>query len=926
MRLAALRQLGVLLPLASLTWGQTSTASVSGIVNDPTGAVVAGASITVTDLARNTKYVGFSNSVGFYTVPELQPGAYRLTAELAGFRAYEVTSLSLSTQQKATVNIVLELGQVSERVSVTGEALLLEGSSSTLSAVVENKRILDLPLNGRNIYSLTALVPGVFFVRQTTGIADSFTANRFIVNGGQESTSDIMIDGVTATVSHNIANIPAVSAIPSVEGIQEFRIQTNAYSAEYGRSGGGLVTLVTKSGTNAIHGSAFEFLRNSKLDANNFFANRSGNPLRTFQRNQFGASAGGPIYIPKLYDGRNRTFFFSNYEGQRLRNARFAQHTVPSLLERQGDFSDTRTAGGALRVIYDPFTTVADPARPGRFLRTPFAGNRIPAARLDPVAIKAQEFYPQPNAPGTAFTRQFNFTALKSYPEFQDRIEFKVDQNFSPAVRMFGRLTYMDSVYSGSRFWDNPAEPAHAGAMNQRLVNAALDYTQTLGAASVLNLRYGLGRVSGNRVPWSTTFSGHDGFRAASLGLPAYIDEVSAHRVFPAFIIQDQTQLGPPYAGGGTYFMGDSTHSMIANLSRFSGRHSFKFGVDGRLNFVNYFQPGNTSGGFEFRRDMTQGPDPRTPSAAAGIGHASFLLGTGATGRLPHPVRPANANRYFAFYAQDDFKVSSRLTINAGFRWDFEGSVTERFDRISAINPTVRNPVSDRAGRELLGGYLFAGGSLGRRGIRSLSPRQMNPRLGFAFNASSKTVVRAGYGIFYGLPSYAANSAYTGGAFSSLTPWLATIDGITPHHLLRNPFPDGFVFPRGAADGLASQFGLDLAGGWPDALQPTYNQQWNFTIQRSLAANWIWEIAYAGNKGSLLSLTNADESTPPGTSGSRRSALGAGSKSVLRACGRRRAGAAGRPARAVAQALPSLQQCSGHQRRCRQLYLPCVAN
>jgi len=325
--------------------------------------------------------------------------------------------------------------------------------------------------------------------------------------------------------------------------------------------------------------------------------------------------------------------------------------------------------------------------------------------------------------------------------------------------------------------------------------------------------------------------------------------------VFPAFIIQDVTQLGPPYAGGGTYFMGDSTHSMIANLSRVSGRHSMKFGVDARLNFVNYFQPGNTSGGFEFRRDMTQGPDPRTPSATGGIGYASFLLGTGTTGRFPHPVRPANANRYVAFYAQDDFKVSSRFTLNAGLRWDFEGSVTERFNRISAIDPGVRNPMSDKVGQNLSGGYLFAGGSLGRRGIRSVSPRQVNPRLGFAWQLNNATVIRTGYGIFYGLPSYAANSAYTGGAFSSLTPWLATIDGITPHHLLRNPFPDGFTFPRGATDGLASQFGLDLAGGWPDALQPTYNQQWNFTIQRSLASNWVWEIAYAGNKGSLLSLT-----------------------------------------------------------------------
>src|SRR5438128_3203178 len=322
---------------ACLAFGQTFTGSISGIITDPAGAIVAGAVITVTDTEKNTSSRTTTNGTGFFVVPQLAPGTYRITAEQVGFRRYSLDSLPLSTQQSATVNIVMALGAVTEQVEVTAEAQLLESATSTLSAVVENKRILDLPLNGRNIYQLTALVPGVFFVRQTSGVDDTFTANRFIVNGGQESTSDIVLDGVTATVSHNIVNIPAVSAIPSVEGIQEFKIQTNAYSAEYGRSGGGLVTLATKSGTNDLHGSVFEFLRNSFFDANNFFANRAGRPLTSFKRNQFGASAGGPIYVPKLYNGRNRTFFFMLYEGQRILAASLAQHTLPTELERRGD-------------------------------------------------------------------------------------------------------------------------------------------------------------------------------------------------------------------------------------------------------------------------------------------------------------------------------------------------------------------------------------------------------------------------------------------------------------------------------------------------------------------------------------------------------------------------------------------------------------
>src|SRR5947207_2351121 len=322
-------------------FGQAFTGSISGLVTDPTGALLTDAKITITDVAKNTHYKTSTNESGFYLIGQLAPSTYRVTAEKPGFRKHVLEDLPLSTQQKVSADIAMELGSVSENVQVTAEAQLVESTTSTLGAVVENKRIVDLPLNGRNIYNLSALVPGVFLVRQMTGIADTFTANRFIVNGGQESTSDLLLDGVSATVSHNISTIPAVSAIPSVEGIQEFKIQTNAYSAEYGRSGGGLVTLVTKSGSNDFHGSLYEFLRNSKLDANNFFQNRAGRALGSFKRNQFGGSIGGPISIPKLYSGKNKTFFFFDYEGQRILAASPALHTVPSQLEKAGDFSQT---------------------------------------------------------------------------------------------------------------------------------------------------------------------------------------------------------------------------------------------------------------------------------------------------------------------------------------------------------------------------------------------------------------------------------------------------------------------------------------------------------------------------------------------------------------------------------------------------------
>jgi hypothetical protein len=320
--------------------GQTSDGSLTGLVVDASGAAVAAAIVSVTDLERGTTVRTVTNESGFYVLSQLPPGRYQVTAERDGFRKYVLKSLTIATQQKAALDIALEVGAVTESVTVTGEAQLIDTSTATLSGVVENKRIVDLPLNGRNVYSLAALTPGVFGRRPATGITlEGFhSIGIFTVNGGRDSSNAILMDGVPVTVNSNTNNMNANTALPTVEGVEEFRIQTNSYSAEYGRSGGGVLTIATKSGTNDLHGSLFDFLRNSKMDANNFFANAAGRKLGTFQRNEFGASFGGPVVIPKIYDGRNRTFFFNAYEGRRQRSQILAQFTLPTELEMAGDF------------------------------------------------------------------------------------------------------------------------------------------------------------------------------------------------------------------------------------------------------------------------------------------------------------------------------------------------------------------------------------------------------------------------------------------------------------------------------------------------------------------------------------------------------------------------------------------------------------
>jgi hypothetical protein len=832
-------------------FGQASTGSVSGLVTDPTGAAVPGVGITVTDIQRNVPFKTVTNAEGFYVVTPLPPGRYRVAAEKAGFRRYVLDDLPLSTQQKAAVNVTLELGAVTESVQVTGEAQLIETTTSTLGTITENKKIVDLPLNGRNIHSLVMLTPGVMGFTVTGGMGESYeAAGRYLVNGGRDSSTGVQLDGVAVEMNSYIPGFTNYSAVPSVEGVQEFRIQTNAYAAEFGRSGGGLVTMVTKSGTNAMHGTLYEFLRNSKLDSNNFFANRAGRPLTSFKRNEFGANVGGPIYIPKVYDGRNKSFFFASYEGRRLRQASLVTNTLPTDLEKAGDFSQTLTSAGQLRNIYNPFSTRPDPARPNEFLRDPFPGNRIPSNMIDPISANVQKYYPKPNATGLAFTGVDNYVYQGTFSDANNRGTVKYDQILTEKQRMFFRYTILNWTQSQAEAWPPAPNPACPNSFcfdfYQRQQNAALDYTNTLSNSMVLNLRYGFGRGILDRA------SRYKGFKPSSLGFPTYVESSADYTVFPQFGIADVT---PPGLQHHWNFRNSSNvHNALGNLTKVHGRHTLKMGGETRFNYVNHMQA-TWQFVVNFARAGTQGPDPRIPTATAGVGYASFLLGVANDGSTVNGIRPAMSNRYFALYFQDDYKVTRKLTLNLGIRWDTETGATERHDRFSIFDPSVRSPLSAQVAMNLSGGYLFYGKGWDSRANHPTEFKKFNPRIGFAYELNAKTVMRAGYGVFYSTPAYAAITP--GPMYNASTPFIASLDGVNPYRFMRDPFPDGINFPEGSTNGLLAA----ISSGVGDAIQPwtmsdPYNQQWNFTIQRSLARDLALEIAYAGNKGTHLPLTN----------------------------------------------------------------------
>ena len=837
-RLAAAVLLCALLA-ASPIHGQTIKASISGIVTDATGAVISGVKVTVTDLDRSLNYLANSNETGFYVVPELNPGRYRITAEMTGFRSFVLDGLPLQTQQKATVNITLEVGVVTEKVEVSATAQVVESSSSTLSTVVENKKIVDLPLNTRNVFSLMRLVPGVVPSTPNSD-SDFFTgAHRYSVNGGRESLTDVQVDGISALAQSDIPGIYATSSNPSVEGVQEFRLQTNAFTAEYGRSGGGLVTMVTKSGTNEFHGSLFEFLRNSKMDSNTWQANRAGNRLPALQQNQFGGSVGGPVI-------KNKTFFFFVYEGRRVNSTAFGQWTVPTQLERQGDFSQTRNAAGGLRVIYDPFSTRPDPNRPGFYLRDPLPGNRIAPTRIDPVASRVIKYWPEPNQPGQPNTNALNLGVRASFLSPTDRYEAKGDHIFSERKRMFVRYARFKQTSADYDYWKNKATPVN-GVMMWGSDTGTVDYTQTIGSATVFNGRIGINRFDAFRPSFSYPFDVSQEF-----GWPAAISTViqqTSVPKFPEIGVQDVATLGG--VQGAYYISANTQYTGVANLSQVRGRHNFKTGFEARYFYLGFAQYSSTPS-INFSRTMSQGPDPRSPSEAGGYGFASFLFGAADSGALAHVPKPYNYNKYYAIYCQDDFKVNRRLTLNLGLRWEMETGVAEKYDRLTGMDVASRNPISDKVRFDVFGGYIFPNQGLPQKGIRALE-NKLNPRLGVAYEINPKTVIRAGYGIFYGVPPFAATNGFTGAPFSSSTPMLASLDGITPNDLFRNPFPTlNWNLPPGSSQGLLAQVGQSLSTGWPQALKTAYNQQWNFTIQRELARNTVLELAYAGNRGTKL--------------------------------------------------------------------------
>lgn len=803
---------------------QATGASVNGIVQDSSGGVVKSAQVVATNVATGSQVTESSNDQGQYTLLDLAPGTYSIRITAKGFQTYKQNGIRLDVNQHATQNVTLSPGGVQQTVTVNADVSTLNTVTSQVSDEVNGTSLRALPLNTRNPYALVELVPGF---AGTTG--DDYNSNSFSVDGGRQGFTDVLVDGTPAgfpTVNGNAG----IGIFPSIDAIGEYQVLAQNYPAEFGRSADGILNVVFKSGTNQFHGTLFEFIRNSDLDANDFFSNRNGKPLPPFRRNQFGGVLSGPLY-------HNKTFFLVSTELLRQNAFQSLTATVPTLAQRTGDFSQTYGANGKLIQIYNPFSTRPNPSGSG-FIRDPFPNNIIPADMQSQVALKAITYYPLPNVQGAPLTNADNYFQNGSVTTQTTAWDVRIDHTISDRQKIFGRYS--------NRYYDSdpgPLFPA-ADAVAEGLINGedyarglTFGYTATLSPRTILDSRLGFARTLYNYTNTSL------GFNASTLGLPGSLNSAGGVDLFPVFSPAGYVGLG----NNGERHNAFMTYSLLSSLTLLRGPHTIKLGFDGRLIRVNDNEAADSSGNFTFGTNFTQGPNPNASSANTGNGLASLLLGTGTGDLIQSYKNDASQSYYLAEYLQDDWRVTPKLTLNLGVRYDLDTPRTERYNRMNYFNPTIASPLASRVAG-LTGGLVFVGVNGQSRHQYHIDANNVAPRFGFAYSPQASTVVHGGAAIVYGPSAQAAAGTVGPYGFRVQNTWVSTLDGITPYNTLDNPFPQGFQPPPGAAQGLDTGVGSQIEGVLQNTPTP-YAEQWDFDVQQSIKGGFLFDVAYVANRG-----------------------------------------------------------------------------
>lgn len=817
---------------------QTTSGSVTGIITDASGAPVSNAPVNLINLETQEKRTATTTSDGLYTFVSVPPGNYRVQVQQTGFKSVDRQPVVVQTASSTTINIALQLGEVSQTVEVTSQTPLLQTDNAALGEVVDQRQATELPLNGRNPINLAALAPSVVpqgqAMQNATG-SNPFGFNNYSINGGLSGQGAILLDGSPLNTAYN--NV--VGMIPTQDSIQEFKVQTNNLGPEFGRFAGGVINFTTRSGTNDLHGGAWEFLRNKDLNANDFFDNRAGIGRPAFTQNQFGANLGGPVYIPKLYNGRNRTFFFVNWEGFRLRQGTSYTGTVPTVAERAGDFS------GAGTTIYDPLTTcgvaAACTAGQSQYDRTAFPGNVIPTNRLNPASLKLLNLYPLPNTTGTD-----NFTTNGATGGNNNETVVHIDHNISDKQHITARYTYWSNLNLSQDVTGNGVcldRCAESFSTN----NFVFGDTYSVNSTTVIDMRLSYQRLNYLRTPDSL------GYDLSSLGWPSSLNSEVAYQTLPVICVSGYDIAGAFCSQGAGSIIADHNDNYrgAGSVSKFLGSHTLQFGGEYMRLTQNYAQTNTPSGDFNFDNGFTSA-NPLT--GVAGNAMASFLLGDASSGSVSTPALVAAQQLYAGLYFNDSWHVTPKLTMTLGVRWEYDGPWTERFNRESYFATQATNPITGNLGAVEL---VDSPGYPNRSNVKP-DWKQFSPRVGLAYQLKPTTIIRAGYGIFWVPNDVTWNLSPNNDPINSVsTPFTSSTNGnLTPANTISNPFPNGIIEPPGRNPVYQSEL---IGQGITEALTNNpygYAQQYNLDIQHQFAGGFLFDVAYAGSKGVHLALSS----------------------------------------------------------------------
>ncbi|MBT9333369.1 TonB-dependent receptor domain-containing protein [Paracidobacterium acidisoli] len=837
--------------------GQNITGSIIGQITDSSGAVVAGATVTATDLATSVARATQCNASGQFQLLSMPTGQYRIEVRSSGFKTYTRTPVEVLVDQATRIDVALEVGNTSQQVVVTAQAPLLQVENASLGQVVQGKAVTDMPLNGRNVLSLVALVPGVVPQGGTstnlTG-QNVFAAGNYQIGGGTANQSSTLVDGGPVNVLYGNATM----LVPDQDVVQEFRVQTNNNTAEFGMYTGGVINIATKSGSNAFHGTTYEYVRNTIFDATDFFSKRGSNGKQQFHQNQFGGNIGGPIW-------RNKAFFFFDYQGYRQIYDQPFNANTPTPAELQGDFSAITTK------IYDPLTTCGYNGNPACTaaqlsgtapLRTQFSYNGVPNVippdRESAVAknLIAYPEFGKETSPGTPGTALNNFNKFAPTGGNNDQYTIRGDQQISSKQRTFERYTLWKSKnvapdpYGNGLVTSSPIAPE---AFTTRQI--VFGDTYVVNPTTIADLRISWMRWNYNRIP------GGIGYNLANAGFPSYFSALTQYNGFA-----DSTSVprlvfnNPTYSIGGTglYYSINNNYGIAPTFTKVLGQHTLKAGADLRRLDESYYENGYPGGQWTFDNVFTSG-NPSSPGST-GNPVASFFLGYVATGIVPVSPFTYTTLDYQGYYVTDTWQASSKLTVTAGVRYEIPGVYVERHNRTDAFNPTETNPIVGVPGAF----DLVATSQHPERGMRSEHFTNFQPRLGIAYRLNEKTVLRAGWGTFM-IPSdlQFPESPYQAAINSINNNMVTTVNGNeTPYNAFDNPFPSGLL----NAPGRNPNFQQTLLGGSASATladEPNgLTYQWNVTAQRQLPYGIALEAAYAGLHGAHLPVSIAINQLP----------------------------------------------------------------